>query len=69
MGDVSSKLWSLSDSKISLGGAIIFYFLGSIFMILSIKNNSLSLAVLVMPPLTILASVLIGHFYFGEKLF
>jgi drug/metabolite transporter (DMT)-like permease len=24
---------------------------------------------LVMPPLTILASVLIGHFYFGEKLF
>ena len=38
-------------------------------MILSIKHNSLSLAVLLMPPLTILASVLIGHFYFGERLF
>ncbi|HIP33484.1 MAG TPA: hypothetical protein EYG89_01830 [Bacteroidia bacterium] len=38
-------------------------------MILSIKNNSLSMAVLLMPPMTILVSVLIGYFYFKEQLF
>ena len=68
-GDIFSKLYSMSDSKIQLGGAIMFYFLGSIFMILSIKNNSLSMAVLLMPPITILISVLIGYFYFEEQLF
>ncbi len=37
-------------------------------MLISIKENSLSLSVLIIPPLTILTSALIGKFYFGEPL-
>ena len=68
LGDFVSKLYSLSNSKIQLGGAILLYFLGSIFMLLSIRENSLSVSVLIMPPLTILASVLVGRYYFNESL-
>ena len=68
LGDSLSKVWSLKNTNSWLIVSLAIYFLGSLFFAFAIKKSSLSLVVAVAPLAIALTGLLLGYFYFGERL-
>ncbi|MFH0776737.1 MAG: hypothetical protein V1936_03955 [Patescibacteria group bacterium] len=67
LGDFLAKVWSLQKG-LWIAAALGAYFLGSLFFTFAIKKESLSLAVATAPIAIALTGLLLGYFYFGERL-
>jgi glucose uptake protein len=68
LGDFWAKIWTTKNSPAWLVGSLAIYFLGSLFFILMIKKSSLSLAAATAPLAIALTGILLGYFYFHERL-
>jgi multidrug transporter EmrE-like cation transporter len=67
-GDILGKYWALNDRLIYFCVGLALYSAGGAFMFLAIKEDSLTMALLVMPSLAITLSLLAGYFIFGERI-
>ena len=67
-GDFLAKTWSLKNAPAWFIAALAIYFLGSLFFILTIKKSSLSLTSATAPLAIALTGILLGYFYFDERL-
>jgi drug/metabolite transporter (DMT)-like permease len=61
-------MWSLKNVNLWLIGSLIIYFLGSLLFVFAIKKSSLSLAVATAPLAIAIIGLILGYFYFGERL-
>mgnify|MGYP005858433793 CR=1 FL=1 len=68
LGDFWAKMWATKNSPSWLVGSLAIYFLGSLFFILMIKKSSLSLAAATAPLAIAVTGILLGYFYFDERL-
>ncbi len=68
LGDFLAKMWSLKNENWWLVGSLAIYFLGSLFFVFAVKKSSLSLAVATAPLAIAITGILLGYFYFGERL-
>lgn len=68
LGDIVSKIWSLKTLPEYFVAAIGLYALAGVFVLYSLREDSLSLFVLVQPPLTIIGVLFASYFFFGERL-
>jgi len=67
-GDVLGKYWALNDSPWFFWGGLLLYSLGGASMFYAIREDSLTMALLVMPPIAIVLSSLAGYFLFEERI-
>jgi len=67
-GDILGKYWALNDKALYFIVGLALYSAGGAFMFLAIKEDSLTMALLVMPALAITMSLLAGYFIFGERI-
>lgn len=68
IGDVLGKLWAVKDEPIYFWVGLLLYAVGGAFAFYAIREGSLSLALVVMPPLAIIFGLGTGRFIFGEQL-
>lgn len=67
-GDVLGKVWALNNNWWYFWVGLFLYALGGAAAFYSIKEESLSLALLILAPLAISISMLAGRFLFDEKI-
>ncbi len=67
-GDFLAKIWSMKNNWVFVSLALTIYFIGSLLFIFAIKKSSLSLAVATAPLAIAIAGLVIGYFYFSERL-
>lgn len=67
-GDVLGKYWALNDKILYFMLGLGLYSAGGALMFLAIKEDSLTMALLVMPSIAITLSLLAGYFLFGERI-
>lgn len=67
-GDVLGKIWALNNDWRWFWLGLLVYTLGGATAFYSIREASLSLALLVMPPIAIILSLMAGRFLFDERL-
>ena len=68
IGDFLAKMWSVKNTNSWLIGSLAIYFLGSLLFTFAVKKGSLSLAVATAPLAIALTGILLGYFYFDERL-
>ncbi len=68
VGDTLGKYWALTDKWWYFAVGLILYSLGGVFVFYAIREDSLTMALLVMPPVAITLSLLVGRFLFDEKI-
>ncbi len=67
-GDILGKIWATNNNWWYFGLGLGLYTLGGAAAFYSIRETSLSLALLVMPPIAIILSLMAGRFLFDERL-
>ena len=67
-GDIIGKYWALNQDVRWFWAGILLYSIGGIASFYAIREESLSLALLVIPPFAIILSLLAGRFIFDERL-
>lgn len=67
-GDIIGKFWALNQDARWFWVGILMYSIGGIASFYAIREESLSLALLVIPPFAIILSLLAGKFIFDERL-
>jgi len=67
-GDILGKYWALNDKIWYFMVGLVLYSAGGTFMFLAIREDSLTMALLVMPALAITLSLLAGYWLFGERI-
>jgi len=67
-GDILGKYWALNDKLSYFIVGLILYSAGGALMFLAIKEDSLTMALLVMPSLAITLSLIAGYYVFGERI-
>lgn len=68
VGDILGKIWAINDNWRWFWLGLFLYSVGGAASFYSIREESLSLALLIMPPIAIVFSLLAGKFLFDEKL-
>lgn len=67
-GDIIGKIWALNQDARWFWLGILLYSIGGVASFYAIREASLSLALLIIPPFAIVLSLLAGKFLFDEKL-
>ena len=67
-GDVLGKYWALNDNWWYFWIGLLVYTLGGACIFYAIREDSLTMTLLVMPPVAITLSLLAGRFLFAEKI-
>lgn len=68
VGDVLGKYWAVNESWFYFWIGLAFYSAGGALMFFAIKAGSMTMALLVMPPIAISLSLLAGYFLFEERI-
>lgn len=68
VGDVFGKYWALKNDPWYFVIGLALYSLGGVCVFYAIREDSLTMALLVMPPVAIALSLLAGRFLFDEKI-
>lgn len=68
VSDIFFKKWSMDNRKILLGIGLFIYFIGTVFWAISLKYEYLSKAITIFTILNLLIIVLVGVYFFDEKL-
>jgi multidrug transporter EmrE-like cation transporter len=68
IGDILGKYWTLNDSWLYFWVGLAFYSAGGALMFFAMKADSMTMALLVMPPVAITLSLIAGRFIFDEKI-
>lgn len=68
VGDALGKLWAVQDNWMYFWAGLLLYMIGGAFAFYAIREASLSLALIVMPPLATIFGLATGRFIFGEEL-
>lgn len=68
LGDIVGKYWAVNESWWYFWIGLGFYSAGGALMFFAIKADSMTMALLVMPPIAITLSLLAGYFLFGERI-
>jgi len=67
-GDVLGKYWALNDNWYYFWSGLLVYTLGGACIFYAIREDSLTMTLLVMPPIAIALSLLAGRFLFDERI-
>ena len=68
LGDYLGKLWSISSSKATFVYAMLFYSMGGMLFILSLKHTGLVIANMLWTCSTMIGFLFIGLYLFNESL-
>ncbi len=68
VGDVLGKLWAVKNEPLYFWGGLLVYAIGGACAFYAIREESLSLALIVMPTLAIIIGLTVGRFIFNEQL-
>lgn len=67
-GDVLGKYWVITDNWWCFWGGLLIYSIGGVCIFFAIREDSLTLTLLLMPPVAIALSLLAGRFLFDERI-